>query len=560
MTFLPIVERELRLAARRRGTYWLRVVAALVGLVIGSGMLLLSLVPFGGQPQMGGAMFGTLTWLSLAAALSAGLFFTSDCLSEEKREGTLGFLFLTDLRGYDVVLGKLMVTSLRCVFALLAIFPVLATTLLMGGVEVGQFWRTIFALGHALFFSLSVGLFVSAISRQSQKALAGTLLVLILFVGVGPSLDGLLALAGGSSRPLLSLASPGYVFLKANYSSSYWPAFLVSQGVAWLLLALACVLLPRTWQERPERTSAKVLNRSYTWRYGGAARRAGLREKLLGINPVMWLAARERGQAFWLWVVSLVMLGVFLVLVFTDAAGGWWQGWSMANSCLWYILYLWAAAKACQFFAEARRNGMIELLLAAPLSSLETVTGPWRALVRMFAVPLLLLLGMQFLASLLAVGAGGGIFGTVGEASWWQVVLLAVIGVVQSLANLVTLGWFGLWMGLVSRSNLVAALKTIVFVFVIPSFAIALITGLVVPVVLFAGSARFNGSASSGTVMSYTFPLLITGLPIGLALIKDLFLWTMARRKLINSFRDLAVRAVVPIQSVVAPPVIPQKP
>jgi ABC-type transport system involved in multi-copper enzyme maturation permease subunit len=559
VTFLPIVERELRLAARRRGTYWLRVVAALVGLVIGSGMLLLSLVPFGGQPQMGGAMFGTLTWLSLAAALSAGLFFTSDCLSEEKREGTLGFLFLTDLRGYDVVLGKLMVTSLRCVFALLAIFPVLATTLLMGGVEVGQFWRTIFALGHALFFSLSVGLFVSAISRQSQKALAGTVLVLILFVGVGPSLDGLLALAGGSSRPLLSLASPGYVFLKANYSSSYWPAFLVSQGVAWLLLALACVLLPRTWQERPERTSAKVLNRSYTWRYGGAARRAGLREKLLGINPVMWLAARERGQAFWLWVVALTMLGFFLALVFTKASGGWWQGWSMVSNGLWYILYLWAAAKACQFFAEARRNGMIELLLAVPLASPEIVQGPWRALVRMFAKPVLLLLGMQFAASLLTPGAGGGIFGQVGEPVWWLAVCGAAIGVGRTLATLVALGWFGLWMGLVSKNTLMATLKTIVFVQVLPWFAIILITGMALPLVLFSGVGA-SGGAPSQTFANSWLLLLFTALPAGLALTKGVFFWTMAQRKLLHNFRDLAVRAVVPIQSVVAPPVFPQKP
>ena len=29
---------------------------------------------------------------------------TADSLSAEKREGTLGLLFLTDLRGYDVVL------------------------------------------------------------------------------------------------------------------------------------------------------------------------------------------------------------------------------------------------------------------------------------------------------------------------------------------------------------------------------------------------------------------------------------------------------------------------
>ncbi|HQU46125.1 MAG TPA: hypothetical protein PK867_25150, partial [Pirellulales bacterium] len=37
---------------------------------------------------------------------------TADCISSERREGTLGLLFLTDLRGHDVVLGKLVVAGL----------------------------------------------------------------------------------------------------------------------------------------------------------------------------------------------------------------------------------------------------------------------------------------------------------------------------------------------------------------------------------------------------------------------------------------------------------------
>src|SRR6267378_5478794 len=152
MTFLPVAERELRVAARKRNTFRVRVIAALVAWIIGSGVLVLSKVgPGFGTPSLGRGLFSVLTWLSLAVALSAGLFFTSDCLSEEKREGTLGFLFLTDLRGYDVVAGKLLATSLRGLFALLALFPVLAITLLMGGVEAGQFWRTLLALSHALF-------------------------------------------------------------------------------------------------------------------------------------------------------------------------------------------------------------------------------------------------------------------------------------------------------------------------------------------------------------------------------------------------------------------------
>src|SRR5437588_7800690 len=168
MTFLPVAERGRRVAARKRSPFRVRIIAALVAWIIGSGVLVLSRVgPGFGTPGLGKGLFAVLTWLSMAVALSAGLFFTSDCLSEEKREGTLGFLFLTDLRGYDVVFGKLLATSLRAICALLAVFPILAVTLLMGGVTGAQFWRTVFALINALFISLATGMFVSAISRDS---------------------------------------------------------------------------------------------------------------------------------------------------------------------------------------------------------------------------------------------------------------------------------------------------------------------------------------------------------------------------------------------------------
>src|SRR5262245_46364194 len=198
MTFLPIVDRELRVAARKRGTYWLRVVAALVALILGTGFLAVSLAPGAGRGQLGAYLFSILGGMSLATVLASGLFFTSDCLSEEKREGTLGFLFLTDLRGYDIVLGKLLATSLRGIFALLAIFPILAVTFVLGGVAAGYFWKTILALGNALFFSLAAGLFVSSVNRDSQRAMGGTLAVMLAFLAGAPAVDALWAVSEGT--------------------------------------------------------------------------------------------------------------------------------------------------------------------------------------------------------------------------------------------------------------------------------------------------------------------------------------------------------------------------
>src|SRR6185369_1717809 len=326
MIFLPIVERELRVAARKRGAVWLRVLTALVALVIGAGFLTMSLAVGVSTTKFGSAMFATLTWLALAAALSAGLFFTADSLSEEKREGTLGFLFLTDLRGYDVVGGKLLATSLRGSYALLALFPVLAVTLLLGGVTGSQFSRSSLALVNALFCSLATGLLVSSVCRDSQKAMAGTFVLLVLVCAGGPLFDGTLAISRQVSfKPMLSLTSPVYVFWAASAwgKTGYWLGLAASHLVGWGWFAAASLLVTRTWQARPGRTAASSVTRTYSWRYGTTSVRAARRKKLMYPHPVLWLALRERWQPIGAWMLAILVLCPFVAILLTLPSMVW---------------------------------------------------------------------------------------------------------------------------------------------------------------------------------------------------------------------------------------------
>src|SRR3954469_20027053 len=131
MTFLPIVTRELRVAARKRSTYWIRFAFATLALALGAwSFLTFQFVGFG--MVAGKILFAGLTGLIWLYAVLGGIFKTADALSEEKREGTLGLLFLTDLKGYDIVFGKIVAASVNWFFGLLALFPVLALSLLMG--------------------------------------------------------------------------------------------------------------------------------------------------------------------------------------------------------------------------------------------------------------------------------------------------------------------------------------------------------------------------------------------------------------------------------------------
>lgn len=539
MTFLPIVERELRVAARKHSTIWLRLSAALTGLLIGGAILLCIRLGAFGMVAPGLMVFRVLTWMALAAALAAGPFFTSNSLSDEKREGTLGFLFLTNLRGYDVAAGKLAATSLRAFYGLLAIFPVLAFTFLFGGVGNSQFWEIALALVNVLFCSLTAGLLISALSRDSQKALAGTVGFVLVLALAGPCVDGIVSdRTGRSFRPFLSTSSPVYVFTAAwnQGGALYWRGLGVSQLLSWGMLALTCLLLPRTWQERERR-----LGRSrwlLAFKYGSQRRRSALRRKWLLRHPICWLRCRERWQAIVLWAVLVLVTGGYAGDV---AARGFQRAWNDAEGLCEIItlsLYLWAAAQAAVFLCEARRSGFLELLLATPLSIGQVITGQWRACLRLYALPVVGL----FILRLVAASGGkvvswGAVTLQSGGGQIAQGLVSSAISAVSSTTDLIALGWFGMWMGMTSKHSTLATFKTIISVQVIPWLIIVLSTVLGLAASWMLPILR---SPTRPAWLNLWLPVGVSGIAAGLMILKDIGFVIWSRRRLYSAFRKQA--------------------
>src|SRR5688572_25812956 len=213
MPFLPIVAREMRVAARRPSTYWLRSGAALVAVILAAWIVLMP--DFATPQKLGLAMFVALSLVGYVFCILAGIRTTADCLSEEKREGTLGLLFLTDLKAYDVILGKLVASSLNVLYGTLAIFPVMAIPLMLGGVTIDEFWRVVLATLNNLFFSLAVGMFVSSVSRDERKAMTVCFLILAAFAVIWPIIG--LSINWEANRPNLAwfIPSPAYASFMA---------------------------------------------------------------------------------------------------------------------------------------------------------------------------------------------------------------------------------------------------------------------------------------------------------------------------------------------------------
>jgi len=498
MTFLPIVERELRVAARRPGTYSVRLLTSLVALIVWLGASVSD--PFPAAPSRSGAsLFIVLSLVAFCFALFAGLGNTSDSLSGEKREGTLGLLFLTDLKGYDVVLGKLAATSLGALYGLLAVVPVLAIPLLMGGVTAGAFWRVVLVLLNTLFFSLASGMFVSALSRHPRQALSGTLFV-VLFVTGGLPLAGF-DLSGFRGARLVNqaflLPSPGFAFYLATDPTTFaawgraalWQSLLLTHLLGWCLLCAASWIAPRVWKDKP--ASVNRLIWRDRWReliLGDAARRRAFRERLLSINPIFWLASRERQTASYPWIFLGAMGAIWVWAWGQDRA--FWSDLSLAVF-LTYALHLfmkaWMLTLSCNSLAVDRDNGALELMLSTPLSIGELLRGQWLALLRHFLFPV----GAILLFDLfwLALGFTGRLRSQ--DTPEGMLVWAYVANMGMFVLDLVALAWVGMWKGVSSRRTSQAAPAAVALVLVLPWIIFTVGSVMLFLLGLLAGFRRF---------------------------------------------------------------------
>jgi hypothetical protein len=528
MTFLPIVVRELRVASRRRNTYWGRVGAAGAVVLLG-GFTFLSAQ---GEPSntVGQLLFGIMAGAVVLFSLCSGLTATADCISQEKREGTLGLLFLTDLNGADVVLGKLAATSLNAVYGMLAVLPVLAVPLLLGGLTGAEFWRMALVVANTLFFSLAIGMLASSMNQSARRALAETIILLVFFAGALPLL-GVIVSAYARTRWewLFCLASPGYAFayaFDANYkmgAGAFWIAMAVIAVLGLLSLLVACVTTPRAWQDRP--AGARTMRwreRWLNWSYGEVRERGEFRARLLDRNACYWLCARARLKPALVWGV----LGILACLWAWGAArfkSDWLHEVTFTTTgiLLGLLLKFWVGLEAGRQLAEDRKAGSLELILSTPLSVPEILNGQALALLRQFLGPVLVVIACDLLFLLKTVSGNAGMQS---EWSWWLSYWFCSI--VLLVADLVALYWVGLWQGLTSRSPNRAAIESLVRVLVVPSVLWGLILVGISAVAIFA---RVD--------LGWVFML---GLWMGLGLAADIGFALYSRNKLLTQFRVAA--------------------
>jgi len=318
---------------------------------------------------------------------------TAGVLAEERRNQTLGLLFLSGLGSGEVFASKFLSSALVAFTNLLAIFPMLALPFLLGGISFDLFLATICGLPALMLLTLALSLLASALTRDEGSAVILAFVLGVLLCGLTPAIylaQSYFSLGATHSLWWLRL-SPIYgpLLVNAGFRSGFSPAahteFWQNLGVTviWSVLALgtAGFALKRSWRDRPQEGAMGWRERWRELVHGSRQARRRLAQKRLEQNPFVWLSSRDRQPATvgWLAVGGIVM--VWLVC---------WAAWparwpSVQNffitATLLNVVLAWLTRHtAAHLIGSPRRDGAYELMLTTPMQPNEIVSGTIKAL------------------------------------------------------------------------------------------------------------------------------------------------------------------------------------
>lgn len=449
-----VIQRELREQARQAGSYWLRLLGAVVLLLL---FWLVWRSDIARSIPNGRGYFVGLNRLLFLTIWLVGPVLTADCLSREKREGTLGLLFLTPLRALDVVLGKSFVNALRAFSVLLAAVPILVVPVLMGGLNWSDAVRMGLLHGAALGLALASGLVASACTSRWIRArllsfalavLAGVVFLLLHTgltavavwwpsspTGATQSLPQVFAsqLETHGFRVSLMLRNPAYFWRDFSSGLGGWNSVRFAGIVcaASLLLVLAAVLVAtravrRTWQAEP---LPLVWQRRIRFFTDVRVSRKWFRQRMgrrLDFNPVWWRHSSTWSARVTMWG----WLGLAMILL-TAAFTGLGTAGTRTHWMLQELLLVGVAFSASASFRQERDSGAMELLLVTGLEPARMLQGRLLALGVQFGPAVALVWGLPVLQ------AGMGWDANPAEGIWSLLWLLptAMLGIRLSLSR-----------------------------------------------------------------------------------------------------------------------------
>jgi hypothetical protein len=482
--------------------YWLRTGSVVAGVILGIA-LLKGTEHWTSGAAVGREIFQIATWGAFVLCLLSGVVLTAGLVSPERRDGALALLFLTDLTGLDILIGKLAAIAFLASQMVLGILPLFALCMTLGGVSLGEFWRAVQLLLVTLLFSLSTGLFISALCKQTSRSILFTFAFILAATLLTAGLDWIAAraigLPVGAIVPGLlpamnSWADSNYILPPTRFE--YCLAYQAVLSLALLLLGGLMLKRLTIGDEGPIRQKrlSPLAERSWVDRW-----------RLLRQNPVYWLALRRPSR----WIATWTIFG-FLMVLWALAVQFLEVSHSVSflaifvfGPMLHLLLKICIAAESVERLAHTR-HGELELLLVTPLRGGKILGGHQKALLRHFAFPIATMLMIDLLFAF-AYQPPPGVSTSVAVLGYLFIYTLGI----SLFVDLPALVWCGLWNGLRCQNSVQAMRKTLlhVIVFPIPIILLTMVPPAFVITLIQSGSPAVPDSAAlfTGAIIWWWF-------------------------------------------------------
>ena len=413
----PVVRRELREGARRRVNHRLRSWSGVFGALL---LWVVASDNAGKRPAEIGA------WLLVSMhILLLGLIFlvvplmTADCIAREKRDGTLGLLFLTPLSAGGIVAGKVISVALRALTLWLAVLPMLVVPFLEGGINWLDASSATIIEFCAAVLCLAAGLLASSLTENRNTAVILSLVFAVvflmsfamLFTSCFMVMSGFPARAGVPVFDVQWLIMISGVIMSGMDGAGWyrmvlfvgttrlWYAFcavspLLVSSIAWLIGRFATRRVERSWQDKaPTVKRQRLVQRYCTPLFQQRFRRK--MQRSLDWNPIAWLQQYSWKARVTKWGLCLALIVIEQAIAFTGNVETFVTGQVVLLAVLGMV-YIFVGVNS---FIEEKRSGALELLLVTPVSVNTIIFGRTWGLWKQFGPSLLIVaavVGLRF--------------------------------------------------------------------------------------------------------------------------------------------------------------------
>jgi ABC-type transport system involved in multi-copper enzyme maturation permease subunit len=391
----PVFAAECLTTSRRWQVYAGR--ALLVGSVL-CALALIWLTEMGGRSftsaqgypravvaNLGAVLVDTIMAVELVLAIVVVPAVTAGAICQDKMQGGLTLMMVTDLSDAEIVLGKLASRLVTVVGVIACGLPVLAIMTSLGGVDPMAIVSGSMVIVAMAVLGVSLSLAFSVWATKPHEALMATYATYAVWLLT--LLASIETFRGFRTPDVFYVTNPFWLLFGSRWSTGAGP-ILPSAGFLLGAVAVSALLAAvSTWRIRSV-TLREAARRAR--REGRLARWFGHLGPSLDLDPILWRESRRRrpsawGRAIW-WLYAIVSTAFVLLAIVVNrhiAAG--------VSGFMVSIGLLMICVTSATSLAEERAHGSLDLLLTTPLSTRAIVAAKWlgtfRAVKRVAVLP-----------------------------------------------------------------------------------------------------------------------------------------------------------------------------